>query len=71
LLNCDQYGADSVIVDAVRRHRGATSEVPFSEWLDDGFGGPPRTLKTPDAPYTREQCQRVFDKWIAFLKQTD
>jgi hypothetical protein len=70
LLHCDESGADSVIVSAVRKHNGAMSDVTYSEWLDDGFGGPPRTLKTPREPYTREQCKRVFDKWVAFLKQT-
>jgi hypothetical protein len=70
LLHCDEDGADSVIISKVREHRGAMFEVPFVEWLDDGFGGPPRTLKTPDRPYTREQCARVLKKWVALLKQT-
>ena len=70
LLHCDESGADSVIISAVRSRGGAVFTVPYREWLDDGFGGPPRALKTPDRPYTREQCRRVFDKWITFLKQT-
>jgi hypothetical protein len=70
LLHCDVDGADSVIISMVREHRGAMFEVPFVEWLDDGFGGPPRTLKTPDRPYTREQSARVLDKWVALLKKT-
>ena len=68
ILHCDQDGADSVIIEAVKKHRGVMLEVPYAEFLDDGFGGPPRALKTPDEAYTREQCQRVFDKWMAFLK---
>jgi len=70
LLHCDADGADSVIISKVREHRGAMSNVTYSEWVDDGFGGSPRALKTPREPYTREQCKRVFDKWVAFLKQT-
>jgi hypothetical protein len=70
LLHCDEDGANSVIIGKVREHGGAMFEVPYVEWLDDGFGGPPRTLKTPDRPYTREQCARVLKKWVALLKQT-
>lgn len=70
LLNCDEHGADSVIISKVREHRGKILEVPFDEWLDDGFGGRPRAVKAPDRPYTREQCARVSDKWAALLKKT-
>jgi hypothetical protein len=69
LLHCDVNGADSVILDSVRRHRGLVMSIPCKDWLDDGFGGPPRTLKTPDRPYTRADCERVFQKWMALLKE--
>jgi hypothetical protein len=69
LLNCDHYGADSVRLDKLNQYRGEVFNVPFVEWLDDGFGGPPRTLATPAAPYTKEQCRKVFDKWLSELKQ--
>jgi len=68
LLYCDENGADSVIISKVREHRRVVFNKP--EWYDDGFGGPPRAVKTPDRPYTREQCARVLEKWVAFLKQT-
>jgi hypothetical protein len=44
LLHCDKDGADSVNVDKVRALGGYVFTVTYSEWLDDGFGGPPRTL---------------------------
>jgi hypothetical protein len=68
LLNCDHDGADSVRLDKMKQYQGLVFKVPHSEWLDDGFGGPPRTLKAPANPYTKEQCRKVFDKWIAELK---
>jgi hypothetical protein len=68
LLNCDAEGADSVRLDKLKEYRGQVYKVPFIEWLDDGFGGLPRTLKTPEVPYTKEQCRKVFDKWMSELK---
>jgi len=69
LLHCDKDGADSVIVDKVRAYGGYTWDVTYTQWLDDGFGGPPRTTaKTPNRPYTQKQCERVFEKWMEFLK---
>lgn len=70
LLHCDVDGADSVILDRVRQYRGRVLDVPYREYLDDGFGGEPRALKTPDQPYTREDCQRVFDKWMRELQSS-
>jgi len=68
LLYCDRHGADSVIVEKVRKYRGRVFRVPYREYLDDGFGGPPSALKTPDKPYTKEDCGKVFDKWMQELK---
>lgn len=68
LLHCDEHGTDSVRLDKVKQYRGEMFNVPYAEWLDDGFGGPPRTLKTPATPYTKEQCRKAFDKWISELK---
>lgn len=69
LLHCDPDGADSVILDAVRSRRGMVYNTTYGEWLDDGFGGPPRALKTPDTPYSRSDCQRVLDKWLSILRK--
>ena len=68
LLHCDKDGADSVMVDCVRAYGGHVYTVTYNEWLDNGFGGPPRTLKKPNQPYTKNECQRVFQKWLDFLK---
>jgi hypothetical protein len=68
LLYCDKDGADSVVVDKVHAYSGYVYTVAYSEWLDNGFGGPPRTVKTPNQPYTKNDCERVFQKWMNFLK---
>ncbi len=66
LLHCDCDGADSVIIDKVRSFKGRVFNVSYKEWLDDGFGGLPRTLKTPDKPFTKKavvrfQLTRLFN----------
>jgi hypothetical protein len=68
LMYCDPDGADSVIIEKVKQYRGHVFTVPYREWLDDGFGGLPRTLKTPEKLYTKTACQKVFDKWMSILK---
>jgi hypothetical protein len=68
LLYCDIDGADSVILDKVSSLRGRVFNVSYSEWLDDGFGGQPRALKTPEKPYTKQDCELVLNKWLSSLK---
>ena len=67
LLDCSADGANSVILTAVRARFGRVFNVPYREWLDDGFGGPPATLMTPDSPYTRADCERVLEKWLSII----
>jgi len=67
LLHCDKDGADSVVVDKVRAYGGYVYTVRYDQWLDDGFGGPARAVKTPKQSYTQQDCQRVFQKWMDFL----
>jgi len=68
LLHCDVDGVNSVILSKVKEHRGRLDDVPYKEYLDDGFGGPPATLHTSSEPYTKEQCKQVFEKWMSILK---
>jgi len=65
LLYCDVDGANSAILKKVREFKGNVFNVPYREWLDDGFGGLPRTVKTPDKPYTKNDCEKVYSKWMS------
>ncbi len=69
LLNCDVDGTDSVILDTVKKYRGRVYSVPFEEWLDDGFGGLPATLKPSKHAYTKDQCGQMLQKWMSILKE--
>jgi hypothetical protein len=68
LLHCNIDGADSVVLNKVRLLKGRVFNVNYKEWLDDGFGGLPRTLKTPEKPYTKKDCDLVLQKWLSVLK---
>ena len=68
LLYCDRDGADNAVIENVRKFNGYTYTVEYKLWLDDGNGGPPRTLKTPEKPWTRDQCQAVLDKKLAEIR---
>jgi hypothetical protein len=68
LLYCDASGADSVIIEKVKKYRGYVWDIRYKEYLDNGFGGPPRAEEAPKEPYTKAECQKVFDKWISILK---
>ncbi len=67
-LTCDLNGANSVLVDRVRKYRGFVDTLQGSEYMDDGFGGPPATIKTPEKPYTKEQCALLYCRWIGYLR---
>lgn len=68
LFYCDQDGANSVLLDKVKELRGNVFNVSYKQWLDYGEGGVPRTSKTPNKPYTREKCRRLYDGWIKRLR---
>jgi hypothetical protein len=67
LFFCDSSGADVAKIDAIRKRNGVVDTVPYSEWLDNGEGGPPRTLKTPPKPYSSERCEDLLKKFLADL----
>ena len=69
LLHCDENGVDSIRIDKVSGFKGHVLEVPYADWLDDGYGGPPRALKTPVVPYSKSQCNGILEKWETELKK--
>ena len=68
ILDCGRYGANSVILDSVRAYDGRVDNLRYDKWLDDGFGGPPATMETTAQPWTKKQCQGLFDGWVSRLR---
>jgi len=69
LLHCDENGADNVRIDKVQERNGRVLDVPYKDWLGDGYGGLPRTLKTAAIPFTRSQCNKVLEMWLSELRK--
>jgi hypothetical protein len=62
IFYCDRDGVDNVILQKADELNGEVFQVPYEEYLDNAEGGEPRTLKTPETPYTRDRCGELFWK---------
>jgi hypothetical protein len=67
IFYCDGNGADSALLSKVREQRGDISELTYSLWQDNGEGGPPATVKTPEKPYSQNRCAQLFKKKLEEL----
>jgi hypothetical protein len=61
IFYCDVHGASSAILSKVQERHGDISELTYSLWQDNGEGGPPATIKTPEKPYSQDRCARLFE----------
>lgn len=64
LLDCDASGIDEVNIGMVRQHRGDVQELPESDWMSDGQGGPARSVKMAEVPLTRQDCEAALEHWL-------
>ena len=62
IFACNAHGVFNTLLDKVEAHDGYIDNVTYSEWQDDGNGGPPATIKTPTQRTTREDCEKLFRK---------
>lgn len=68
IFYCDKDGVDNVILAKAEANNGNLFHLSYSEFLDNGEGGEPRTLKTPESPYSREQCQLLFNQKLTEIE---
>lgn len=68
VFHCDKDGVDNVVLEKAEKYNGNLFKVSYSEFLDNGEGGEPRTLKTPEKPYTRGKCESLFSKKLSEIK---
>ena len=68
LCTCDADGVNNVLIDKVRQHRGFVFRVPNREWMDDYNGGNPATVQTAPRPYTRKDCEVLFERKLTELR---
>jgi hypothetical protein len=67
IFDCSWAGANSAIISKVQAFHGDVEDKAYSLWLDNGDGGPPATLKTPDHRYSQHECKRLLEKKLAEL----
>jgi len=67
IFYCDINGADNALLSKVRERHGDISELEYSLWQDNGEGGPPATVKTPEKPYSQDRCAQLFKKKLEEL----
>jgi hypothetical protein len=68
LFDCDSAGVDHVLIEKVRDHRGYVWELPYTQYMDDFAGGPPRTQKSAPRMFTRKDCEEWFQKELSELR---
>jgi hypothetical protein len=68
LFYCDRNGASSAKLDILKKLDGKVHGLSYREWQDDGHGGLPASLKTPDKPYTKDMCTKLYNNWIKRIK---
>jgi hypothetical protein len=67
IFSCTKDGINSVIINKVNELHGHVMDKPYIVWMDNGEGGPPATLKTPDHPFSQVDCKRAMDKMVSEL----
>lgn len=67
LFHCDRLGVDNVLLEKAKIYKGYLMNVTYSKFMDNGEGELPRALKSPDAPYSREKCEAMFQIKIKSL----
>ena len=68
VFHCDKYGVDNVVLEKAEKYNGNLFRVTYKEYLDNGEGGEPRTLKAPEKSYTREKCEMMFNNKLSEIK---
>ena len=67
IFYCDVHGASVALLSKVKERHGDISALTYSLWQDNGEGGPPATVKTPEKPYSQDRCAQLFKKKLAEL----
>jgi hypothetical protein len=68
IFSCSKNGIDNAVTSKVNALNGDVVEHPYSDYLDDGSGGPPATNKTPVHPFTQADCEKALDNKLTELR---
>jgi hypothetical protein len=64
---CGKDGINNAVTSKVIALNGDVIEHPYSDYMDDGSGGPPAHNEAPAHPVTQTDCQNALDKKLKEL----
>jgi len=68
IFSCSKDGINNAVTSKVNALNGDVIEHPYTDYLDDGSGGPAATNKTPVHPFTQADCEKALDKKLKELR---
>ena len=68
IFSCSKDGINNAVTSKVNALNGDVIEHPYTDYLDDGSGGPAATVKTPAHPFTQADCEKALDKKLEELR---
>jgi len=69
IFDCSKDGINNAVTSKVNALNGDVIEHPYTDYLDDGSGGPAATNKTPPHPFTKADCKRALDQKLNELRR--
>ncbi len=68
IFSCSKDGINNAVTAKVEALNGDVIEHPYTDFLDDGSGGPAATNKTPARPFTQADCEKALDKKLEEIR---
>jgi hypothetical protein len=68
IFSCSKYGINNAVTSKVNALNGDVIEHPYTDYLDDGSGGPAATNKTPARSFTQADCEKALDRKLEELR---
>ncbi|MGA8087678.1 MAG: hypothetical protein WCA10_10250 [Terracidiphilus sp.] len=68
IFSCSKDGINNAVTTKVNALSGDVIEQPYSDYLNDGSGGPAATNKTPAHLFTQADCEKALDRKLEELK---
>jgi hypothetical protein len=68
IFNCSKDGINNTVTSKVEALNGDVVEHPYTDYLDDGSGGPAATNKTPAHPFIQADCEKALNKKLDELR---
>lgn len=68
IFSCSKNGINNAVTSKVNALNGDVIEHPYTDYLDDGSGGPAATNRAPAHLFTQADCEKALDKKLNELR---